>query len=631
VRRSTAHDARYAYNFTVHGYSTPYWDWERWEREIDRLAANGFNRALVTVGYEEVLLETFARFGYTRDELRDWITLPAHQPWQWLGNLESIGPALSERHIEERAALGQRIADRMRELGIEPVVPGYYGLVPPGFAERNGSTHEVIEQGEWLGAARRPDLLNPARSEDFAPVASEHYVALERVFGDVRFFAADPFHEGGSTSGIDVPLGAANILRAMLEARPDAVWVLQAWLENPRDETLAGIQGVLGTDSQNALVIDLWGEELPAYRRFTSAGEVAFRGLPWISSIIQNFGGNTGIGGDLGAIAGRYGADGPFADAARGRLEGLGLTMEAIEHDSTVLELLSEMIWRSPEEGAIDLARWIAEYAKRRYGQDHASARAAWLALLGTVYSATPGVHQGVIQSILCARPDLRVESVTFGPRDPHYDPILLETALARLLEASTVLGEVDPYRHDVVHLTRQVLANRARHLLDEIREAFERGDRQELGRRASFFLELIQDQARLVATRSELRLGAWLQRARAWGASRAESDALERDARMILTTWLEADSLLHDYAHREWDGLLRDVYQARWRTYFAYLDARLAGEKAYPPDFFALEWGWVNETDPDATIYPPAPQGDPLAISEELFRKYVAPGTSAH
>ena len=52
VRRETSHAVRYAYNFTVFGYSTPHWDWPRWEREIDLLAMHGFNLALVTIGYE---------------------------------------------------------------------------------------------------------------------------------------------------------------------------------------------------------------------------------------------------------------------------------------------------------------------------------------------------------------------------------------------------------------------------------------------------------------------------------------------------------------------------------------------------------------------------------------------------
>ncbi|MEV6785968.1 alpha-N-acetylglucosaminidase TIM-barrel domain-containing protein, partial [Streptomyces sp. NPDC051098] len=36
-----------------------------------------------------------------------------------------------------RRAGSRRIADRMRELGMHPVLPGYFGTVPDGFVARN--------------------------------------------------------------------------------------------------------------------------------------------------------------------------------------------------------------------------------------------------------------------------------------------------------------------------------------------------------------------------------------------------------------------------------------------------------------------------------------------------------------
>jgi alpha-N-acetylglucosaminidase len=623
LRKRTSHAVRYAYNFTVHGYSTPYWSWGRWEREIDLLAMSGFNLALVTIGYEKVLIDTFTRFGYSAEALRRWIVMPAHQPWQWLDNMESAGPEVPARLVEKRAALGRRIVARMRELGITPVVPGYYGIVPPGFGAVTGAPSDVVDQGSWLGITERPDLLNPA-SPLFPAVADAHYRALARVFGPVTHFAADPFHEGGQTAGIDVQRAAANIHQAMRRAQQDAVWVLQAWLGNPSAELLAGIAG------RRALVIDLWGDEYPGYLRFTTKGETTFSGVPWAWSIIQNFGGNTAVNGNLEVIASQYGPDGAFRDPLRGRLAGLGLTMEAIEQNPVVLDLLSELIWRPVRAGAIDLDAWIVDYADRRYGRRFAATHEAWQELTRTAYSTTPGI--GTSQSILCARPSLVVENVSvgFGAGDPYYDTTLFERALAHLLSASGQLRRVDTYEYDVVNVTRQVLANRARPLLDEIRAAFERRDAARFDCLSRRFLDLIADQDRLVATRAEFLLGRWIHDARAWGDTPAEQDALERDARMILTTWLERDSLLHDYAHREWAGLLRDFYYVRWKRYFDYLAGQLRGEVAAPPDFFAIEAQWVDQTDPGGTTFPTVPIGDPTAVSEEVFARYAGPATSA-
>ena len=76
IKRTTQLENRYMYNYTVFGYTTPYWTWEDWEREIDYLAASGINLALVPIGHEIVWYETFQQFGCTKDELRDWIVPP---------------------------------------------------------------------------------------------------------------------------------------------------------------------------------------------------------------------------------------------------------------------------------------------------------------------------------------------------------------------------------------------------------------------------------------------------------------------------------------------------------------------------------------------------------------------------
>nr|WP_152393094.1 alpha-N-acetylglucosaminidase TIM-barrel domain-containing protein [Paenibacillus guangzhouensis] len=82
---------RYALNDTDDGYTGAYRTWEDWQRLIDVLALHGINEVLVTVGQEAVYYDTFQEFGYTEQEMRDWITLPAHQPWWLLQNMCCFG------------------------------------------------------------------------------------------------------------------------------------------------------------------------------------------------------------------------------------------------------------------------------------------------------------------------------------------------------------------------------------------------------------------------------------------------------------------------------------------------------------------------------------------------------------
>jgi alpha-N-acetylglucosaminidase len=64
------------------------------------------------------------------------------------------------------------------------------------------------------------------------------------------------------------------------------------------------------------------------------------------------------------------------------------------------------------------------------------------------------------------------------------------------------------------------------------------------------------------------------------------------------LTTWGDRKASegadLHDYGNKDWAGLTRDYYHARWQTYFDALDADLrTGNRSAPIDWFALGDAW--------------------------------------
>lgn len=78
----------------------------------------------------------------------------------------------------------------------------------------------------------------------------------------------------------------------------------------------------------------------------------------------------------------------------------------------------------------------------------------------------------------------------------------------------------------------------------------------------------LLQDE--LLATRPEFKVGTWIARARSLGGTPEEKELYEWNARVQITTWgnrLAADEGgLRDYAHREWNGILKDFYYMRWK-----------------------------------------------------------------
>ena len=56
--------------------------------------------------------------------------------------------------------------------------------------------------------------------------------------------------------------------------------------------------------------------------------------------------------------------------------------------------------------------------------------------------------------------------------------------------------------------------------------------------------------------------LGPWLTSARSWGKTEAEKNLYEQNARDLITLWGDANSPLHEYANRQWSGLLNDFYR---------------------------------------------------------------------
>ena len=111
----------------------------------------------------------------------------------------------------------------MREYGIEPVLPGYCGMVPHNAKEKLGLN--VSDPGTWCGY-RRPAFLQPSDPR-FEEISSLYYKELEKLYGKANFYSMDPFHEGGNTAGVDLDAAGKAVMKAMKKANPKAVWVAQ--------------------------------------------------------------------------------------------------------------------------------------------------------------------------------------------------------------------------------------------------------------------------------------------------------------------------------------------------------------------------------------------------------------------
>ena len=608
IERQAAYAYRYALNQNVDGYTAPYWSWTRWEHEIDILALSGINAMIVERGMDTVLYRMFRDVGYSDEEIRGWITQPAHQNWQLMGNLCCFDGPISRKLMHRRAISARQIIARLRELGITPVLPGFYGIVPADFQSKFPDAH-VITQGEWAGFTR-PGWLDP-RGPMFAKLAASFYRHQRALFGDSSIYDMEVFQEGGDSGDVPVREAAREVQNALQTAHPHASWMMLAWQGNPRQDLLSGV------DRRHLFIIDIDHDRVPRNDRLKD-----FRGAPFLFGGIWEFGGRTTLGANVQNITARLRGMG----STNSNMVGTAVFTEGMDTNPFAFDLFTEMAWR---QEPFDNAEWTAAYVRRRYGATDPHALAAWKVLLNTAYGIRVdnvnfnSERDTAHESLFNAQPSLSVNRASnWSPEEIRYDAAKFQRVLPEMLQVAPQLRGSETYQYDLADISRQTLANESRMLLPRIKTAVDAKDRSQYDTATRRWLYLMDLQDQLLASSRFFLVGTWLGFVRPWASTPGEEARLNYDARSILTTWGDRRASegadLHDYGNKDWAGLTGDYYRLRWQTYFASLDAELrTGVHGQPIDWFKLGEAWNR----DSHAYPTRPQGDTYRIATSIAR----------
>ena len=614
-RHETDLKLRYDFNYCTFSYSMAFWDWKRWEQEIDWMALHGINLPLAMVGTDVVWKNVLEELGYTREEINAFIAGPGFQAWWLMNNLEGWGGPNPDSWYERQEELQKRILKRMREYGIEPVLPGYSGMIPHNAKDRLGLN--VADPGRWNGYPR-PAFLQPTDPQ-FERIAALYYQEMTRLYGKASYYSMDPFHEGGNTSGVDLEAAGKAIWKAMKQANPRAAWVVQAWGANPRPQMIRTLP------AGDMVVLDLFSESRPQWGDPASSWyrKEGFGQHDWLFCMLLNYGGNVGLHGKMAHLIEEFykAKDSSFGKT----LKGVGMTMEGIENNPVMYELLCELPWR---EQRFSKDEWLEGYLKARYGKSDSQVSQAWMLLSNTIYNCpAASTQQGTHESILCARPSWKAYQVSsWSEMSDYYDPADVIRAAGMMMEAAERFRGNNNFEYDLVDIVRQAVAEKGRLMYRVLVDAYKAGDRELFKLSSDRFLRLILMQDRLLATRPEFKVGRWLESARNLGSTEEEKDWYEWNARVQITTWgnrvAADDGGLHDYAHREWNGLLRDFYYLRWKTW---LDEQLKSFEGGQPkaiDFYALEEPWTLKHN----SYASEAEGNPVDIACEIYREIKLP-----
>lgn len=217
-------------NVCTFGYTSPFWGWDEWEREIDWMALHGFDMPLGTDRRRGHPRPRMAPDGAHRRGDRRALHRPRPPAVDANGQHERARRRTDPPMHEAQIALQHRIIDRMEALGMTPVYQGFAGFVPPAMKRIHPET--TLTETKWSGFKNW--MLSPL-DPLFSEIGTAFIRAWEEEFGKGKYYLIDSFNE------MDVPFGpkgsperaatlrhyGETIYRSLAEANPDAVWVMQ--------------------------------------------------------------------------------------------------------------------------------------------------------------------------------------------------------------------------------------------------------------------------------------------------------------------------------------------------------------------------------------------------------------------
>ena len=646
-RTTSAFAVRAYLNTCTYGYTTPWWSWDRWEREIDWMAVHGVDMPLALEGQEYVWRALWREQGLDDATISASLSGAPFLPWQRMGNIEGYRAPLQPSWIEKKHALQVRILARMRALGMKPVLPAFAGYVPKAFAELH-PTAKIYRMRAWEGF-HETYWLDPS-DPLFAKLAQRFIQLYTATYGAGDHYLADAFNEmvppiaddgsdaraasyGDSIANTAAARSAAlprdvrdrrlaaygeRLYRSITDTAPGAKWVMQGWLFGADKHfwTPDAIAAFLSrVPDDRMLILDIGNDRYPGVWRDTKA----FDGKSWVYGYVHNYGGSNPLYGDLQFY--RDDLRDLLATPNHGRLTGFGLFPEGLHTNSVVYEEAYDLAWGN---GEASLDEWLSRYLRARYGQTSPALVAAWQDIIAGAYRTrywTPRWwNEKAGAYLFFKRPTLDGDAF---PAEPG-DPALLRRGIVGLLRQAGAIGGSPLFRSDLVDFTRHYASLR---LDDELRRAiagYKAGDIAAGDAAAAKVRMLAQAIDRLIGGQSE-SLASWVADARAYADTPEEARAYVGDAKAQVTIW-GGEGNLADYASKAWQGLYAHFYLPRWTLFLRSL--RAAAVAGRPLDEAATRkaiLGWERQWVADGAVYrqdrPKNPLGDARRLLQALDR----------
>ncbi len=595
-------DKRIALTPSFQSNTACFWDWDRWETEIDFMAMRGVNMPYISVGLQAVFYYTLLDLNVNEDLALATVSGPAYFDKQLTGCISGYVNSPTVEYIEHSKILGKKIFDREVAFGMTPILQGYWGHVPYIFGASSGN--KLLHSKEWYGFTRTY-FLKPWE-DMFTTFGRAFLEKQKKLLGESKYFSLPLFTDN------EIPHPTSKYINNLTVALP------KLHSEAAEDYKLI----IPATVNKKIL------SELPAQNIILIKDKLddKYTEMQFVLENKAHIADRTVLEGSLDKLAD---FDYSLHLSENSNLCGMALTSDGYAQNPLYYDLAFDSLTTS---GKTNISAFLKSYAERRWGSSDTYNDIAKI-LYKTCYGNYNLPHLG---SAVCARPAVLLNhTAPYDALKIPYDNEELFKGLNLLLENKS---ETDGYLYDVCDILRQVLSNLCLKKFNEAMFKYKKQNVDGFEDNSNRFLEILEDLNRLLLTRNEFSLKARVDSARSIAKSDEARTFYEINALAQISIYGHIDKAqLYDYSWKEWGGLIDTYYAVRWRKFFELIaenffrvkkvrektKKQLNGRNTFDDDYFynqmaKYERTWITQEEAAAES-----DEDTLTVALELVEKY--------
>ena len=612
---------RMTMNLTLYWYSTPWWEWEDWEKYIDWTIKNRYNILSLwdTPGEDLVWNRVWRRFGvHISDNSYSGPPYGIFSPIKY-----GVRPPLTEGWREGQSELNRRIIQYARSRGMRTLAPAVSGIVPPEFlsAYPDARTFEL----SWtITSFPKQTYLHPSSPlyQEVGKAFLEEYLAM---YGTDHLYWLENYLECDVHGAVDLQqevrreIAGANF-KILDEVDPQGIGILSSWAYQFTWASFYWTPDLVRehldrVPPDRVRVLDQWCDILPLYKQMDY-----FYGRPWYFGVLHSPGGSTQLHGHMALLEDQCRQ--VTQDPRANRCVGFSPTEEALGHNYFYFQFVSKLAWNPSE---VNLPSFTREYSVLRYGEKAApSMTAALKELLASVYAIDNlNGTDSLTRPLYWSRLGSDMITFHFGVVEPTF-VAHLRRALEHALEVEDDSIGNPLYRHDLNDIARQYLGELFNAHVLKLSVAQAEYDPAACEEEAKTLESLLAMVETLLSHDDHYWLSPTIKKAK--GLPGAPPD-IERRVREILTLW-GGESLFRDYAARDYYELIKSYYRPRVLVYLQNVRQRMRLGQRQPyrseelkGQYGPIENDWVDKGFP---LVQASPEPERVAATvKEILKKF--------